>query len=882
MADEVDQSFDDAWWDSLEIDPVIDTQLQVAEQKAQPSLTNPSQTQHLSRGVPIQSVHDVESQVRELHTLHAKQQEVIGQLTRQTQQQQGEIAVVRSNWSKLQHENAGLQQQQGKLELEYRQRLERIQHENRRQIEKLETAAAFRRIEQDTTRTAWPSTIRRRPPVVMQDLGVAKQTPSSQPFATPTRSRMVQRSPQSPISPFSLLQRKRGAPADDEFVSPSQRRAIKIPCSAKLKKEFPHFQNSFLAGPTLASGSDRAKSPPDTSDVPDTALSIRRGSSPSTPSPDLLPTHTAGEHVMPDAATNVLTVLFCFRTRWITHVMCQPYMHFTPPETIPGTQYLPLGPGVHSWCDAFDAEPSVPITKESPPSMLLHLLSMRLPPQVPLVLRKRFAHAADTLWSCVMQGSSYNVFLAECGHLVDDTLRERAEEAEDPSAVQFVMDSTIAQVWHQQADTLFGTVAAALRTLAGVFLRLNMMHHVSSLFNWMAALCIAHPDLATFLVKRFKYLDWVPEHEIDASAIVPSSQDETDLALSAPSSQESGAVHSIASDTLLATPVNLVSMLIECVRKTHVVPLEAASPESLPQPDQGAASTPAKWDMGTDARTALLTSLLRLVKVIAWTNGPKGLHEMQTFFQKPGVLLTLLDAQAPCVLFHAVQLFSLLVPDPLVLHTALSSQFDTVLQPRVTARLLQVRFPVVDILAKHLVDRRGNASPCSIHRLHSSVLIFLAYAARYHDTSLILTESVPLLPALIQCLSWDTEDVWSGQPSNTANVERALERVCLTTRLLHQLYMPETHAPRNLAEQLLSPQVQAMLNGIRHAFVVAMGRIAFAREPEWLADGDALDATRQRRRGQLENAAALAGDLVDLILSPTETDEIYELLTEAP
>ena len=102
----------------------------------------------------------------------------------------------------------------------------------------------------------------------------------------------------------------------------------------------------------------------------------------------------------------------------------------------------------------------------------------------------------------------------------------------------------------------------------------------------------------------------------------------------------------------------------------------------------------------------------------------------------------------------------------------------------------------------------------------------------------------------------------------------------MTTRLLHQLYAPETSLGRGLAEKLLSTQAQAILNGIRHAFVVSMGRIAFAQTPSWLADdGDAEPVPeRSRMRSQLENAAMLAGDLIDLVLSPSETDEIYELL----
>lgn len=63
-----------------------------------------------------------------------------------------------------------------------------------------------------------------------------------------------------------------------------------------------------------------------------------------------------------------------------------------------------------------------------------------------------------------------------------------------------------------------------------------------------------------------------------------------------------------------------------------------------------------------------------------------------------------------------------------------------------------------------------------------------------------------------------------------------------------------------------------------------MGRIAFAREPGWLVQEteESDSKARNRMRSQLENAAMLAGDLIDLVLSPSETDEIYELLAEDP
>ncbi|KAI3627150.1 hypothetical protein CBS14141_001151 [Malassezia furfur] len=707
-----DESFDDDWWDSLAIDPVTDTQLQALEIQAQASgnVNTPAST------APSEPA-SLQAQLQELRALQAKQQELIDTLTRQTQQQKGEIAVVRANWKRAQEQNSGLQQKQTQLESEYRERFERIQQENRRQIEKLETAAAFR----DTNRTAWPSSLRRRAPVMITDTGATKRTPGFTTLTTPTHNRIVHHvhspgaSP-TPISPLSLTRRKRSLP--DEPT------------------KFPRFVNSFLQ-PGLSSSlatpaaSRAAKSPPHT--PPD----AERSSSPVTPSPDLGPVRTCEQMDAPDASMLVLTTLFCYRTRWATQVMCQPFLALPPPASVPGTQYFPLGPGLHTWCAALDPDAEKESKPEDAPSipMLLHLLSMQLPHAVPERLRRRFSHAAEVLWDSVTKSSSYNVFLAECGHVVDDALREHS--AYTPASI----DAVVERVWELQTGALFGTVAAALRVLTGVFLRLNL------------------PGFVPFLLKKVQYLDWaepdtpqVPEH-----SMVPSNQDDKELLPSSQESQEPSKPDTSAP----ATPTSLVKMWIECVRKCHAVPLSVSSPDAQPEAD---AQGEPVWDMGPEARMSLLGAIVRCARVLAWTVGQTGLVELQPFFQQPGVLLTLLDVQTSShdVLYQSVDLLSSLIPDVMTLHMALASPYDHALQPRVPARLLQVRFSVVDILAKHLVDRRGDTSAAYVQKLHTATLLFMSSAARYGDTAVILSESVPLLPALIQCLSWDTEEVWGG------------------------------------------------------------------------------------------------------------------------
>ncbi|WFD30276.1 hypothetical protein MSPP1_001293 [Malassezia sp. CBS 17886] len=945
-----DDGFDDEWWDRLAIDAVTDSQLQAVEAQAEavgaaapPHGPAPPKTEPHDTGLEA----DLVQQVCELRALQGHQEKLIQELRRCTQQQKGEISVVRANWSRAEQQNTVLQQQHGTREAEYRQRLERMQQENVRHLEKLETAAAFRRIEQDTSRTAWPSTLRRRPAVLID----AKKTPSQEHHlaATPTRrgrSRTTA-SPSSPqagspsiLSPLSLTRRKRAAPADAEPASPSRGRAV------RPKKEFPGFVNSFAdAAPAVSAQPAQAPVRPPTPQLrtPSRAR-IARDLSP-TPSPEQVRMYEDVEATGTDATTLALTLLFCRRTRWITHVMSHPHRTFLPPAHIPGTAYLALGAGLHPWSNVADklggvaecgarhargdaggaeGEAREEDARRPRDALLLHLASMRLPEGAADEVCARFEHAVSQLWACVVQGSSYDVFVGECAPLVGAVLEE----------VHGDVRAAVDDVWEQQSEDLYGTVAAALRTIAGIFARMNLVHYVCDMLSWMAALGISHPAFCVFLAKRFRLLPWVPEtvpraDAPDGQECVPSSQDSVSLVAAGPPPRRA-----------LPTPVQFTALLAECVRKCHAAPLHVCAPETQPQraadagAAQGTAARDTVWDIGP-ARDDVLRCVLQLLAVLSWTLGTRGFHYIQPFLQTPGMVLSLLDSNVcpPRMLLRTVHLLSTVVPDPLTLHVALSSQYDHSLQTRVPMRLQQAQFPVIDVLAKHLVDRRGDAVPRHVgecggtaytqtHELHCAVLSFLSYAARHRDTCLVIIESLPLLAALVQCMAWDTHVVWNGgedaasgaglergaadcngrsehdgRPDRDGRPEhnggpahdappsedpranplaRALERICRCTRLLYQLYGAEA---RNLAEKLLSPSAQAMLNGIRYAFIVAMGRIAFACEPEWLVRLPG-GAQRTRLQSQLENTAALAGEMVEMVLSPGETDEIYELLAE--
>lgn len=62
-----------------------------------------------------------------------------------------------------------------------------------------------------------------------------------------------------------------------------------------------------------------------------------------------------------------------------------------------------------------------------------------------------------------------------------------------------------------------------------------------------------------------------------------------------------------------------------------------------------------------------------------------------------------------------------------------------------------------------------------------------------------------------------------------------------------------------------------LLNGIKHCFILAISRIAFAPEPDW------FDANSSH---QLSTVNEIAADLLELILSPEEMENAWEMLND--
>lgn len=92
----------------------------------------------------------------------------------------------------------------------------------------------------------------------------------------------------------------------------------------------------------------------------------------------------------------------------------------------------------------------------------------------------------------------------------------------------------------------------------------------------------------------------------------------------------------------------------------------------------------------------------------------------------------------------------------------------------------------------------------------------------------------------------------------------------MNVRLLSHLYIYPKR-PTNLAKKLQSPESQSLINGIKHSFILAVSRIAFAIEPDW------FDGTSSQLLGTVNE---IASNLLELILSPEEMEGAWEMLND--
>ncbi|GAK64159.1 uncharacterized protein PAN0_004c2368 [Moesziomyces antarcticus] len=934
--------------------------------KEPPDTSRGASAKHASANVETDELDQLRAEIERLRAAQRAQDETVDKLRQDAYRKAGEVAVVRQNLTKLNQENAKLREREVQREHEHRASLERLQKDQEKRLQRLETETAFRRVEQDTSRRIWPSSVARLPPVGLRDMDRRQESQVRAGLTTPTKAnRYGLRGSGS----SGNRQRFVDTPGNRQEPSTPTRSAVKpaphfprpttAAGSASKSKAFRGLQNSFAdfapvqekirqqrssptkpgRAETLAPADWDADQtvPMDMHDDQDVVMADDGHPSPQA-RPASRPRRSSDSQSAGAEASRHNEYRYLAAVSEILHqrttIVSLLLSHESPPAAAPATYPA----------SAFNTSASGPSAQAQETSRasgtLSRLISADLVRDCPKAVVFRYRRAVETLLA----------------HMSRATVME-PEEREDALRLLW---SRGEQADADEMDFAFATmhlshaVASALMVMAGILLRL------------------CQTDLLTDVLRLVSCLIAIlPRFWMDLECLQPDRQADHDeiVFLRGPDADKDQEARD------LSTPIQLREVLAQSINdcRPRVV---ADTADALSRLADGAARKGSEdWTLSSEAREDLLQAVVGVLEAMSQCTDTSNLaivHPLRVL-QRHGALHKLLHPERPSwLIFRVVRMLSSAVSDAPLIHECLASKAESDSSGRGgSVSMRSARFPVLEVLVKHLVDRRFDLPESEWHRLHTGILTLLTQAALHSaDTAVVLADSAPLLAALIRCLSLDADLVWlhsrptfmlpprlsqfrpaSGgkaglvADASGADLVQATERIVMDTRLLNLLYnyplpIANDHAhrfdgaagaaaiermgPISLATKLDQPETYSMLNGIRQSFVVALSRIAFCSEPDWIAPerkmlasllpalrqqaAQAAPANRQADDGEtdrrddmqpgdglvdeveetiagldrvsmlLEAIADVAGDLAELVLSPEEIDSIYDLL----
>ncbi|CDS00406.1 uncharacterized protein SPSC_01637 [Sporisorium scitamineum] len=947
---------------------------------------NGSPNDHAS--VQSDELEQLRAEVERLRAAHKAQEETVDKLKQEVYRKSGEVAVVRQNLTKLNLENSKLREREVVREQEHRTALERLQKDQECRLQRLETETAFRRVEQDTSRRIWPSSVARLPPVGLREMDRRQDNQVRASLTTPTKANRFGVRGGSGSS--GSRQRHADTAADREEPSTPTRSTSKsapqfprpptATTSASKAKAFRGLQNSFADfGPVQEkirqqrqSPSKQSKSgalPPadwdmdqsrtadvaePTAEHDDIHMDDYRPASP-------LRTTTTGQRGagldQPDRTKEhhylaAVSEILSRRTTIVSLLLSHSSTRAAAPDSYPSNRFNPSA-----------SHPSDPKSKASEHtvssfSTFGRLISANLVSDCPPLVLFRYREAVESLLTSLSRARVLEPEEREdaLGLLSTDCNKPGIEELDFCSATMHLSHA----------------IASSLMVMAGVLLRL------------------CQTDLLTDVLRLVSCLvSTLPRFWLDLECLEPNPEAKSnEIAFL-------GADESIYNRqwSQYASPISVREILAQCIdgcrfgassrrdctASDHIGDGDLYRETRAAATDAGASDGAGfgDWSLSPAAREDLLHAVVQVLEAMLQCPdaSPSSTYHPLRLLSRPGMLHKLLHPdRSSFIIFNVVRMLSSAVSNAPLVHECLASKADSHPNSRgsghSTAPRANARFPVLELLVKHLVDRRFDMAESEWHVLHRGILTFLTQAAlRSADTLIVLADSAALLAALIRCLSLDSDFVWlesrptfmlpprmptfrkgsskvlEADPSG-GDLLQAAERIVMDTRLLNLLYnypLPNSadHARRfepassaaqermgsiSLAVKLDQPETYSMLNGIRQSFIVALSRIAFCSEPDWIAAERkllALLVPDLRRRAEmatekvkdmndeadkevwevtdeetvaevvekeiakldrvsmlLEAIADVAGDLADIVLSPEEIDSVYELLVE--
>ncbi|CBQ70952.1 conserved hypothetical protein [Sporisorium reilianum SRZ2] len=928
--------------------------------------------------VDSEELEQLRAEVEKLRAAHKAQQETVDKLKQEAYRKSGEVAVVRQNLTKLNLENSKLREREVVREQEHRAALERLQKDQERRLQRLETETAFRRVEQDTSRRIWPSSVARLPPVGLRDMDRRQDSQVRAGLTTPTKANRYGGGSGSRhrYADTTADREEPGTPTRSTNKSaPQFPRPPTATTSASKVKAFRGLQNSFAdfgpvqekirqqrQSPTKATTAatlppadwdmdqsramDVDEAPADHDDIQidhDRPSPPARTTSAAQRGPSLDHADRTREHSYLAAVSEILSR----RTTIVSLLLSHSSTRAAVPATYPSNRFNP------SASHPSDLTPKAAQGTASGSSTLGRLISANLVSDCPPLVLFRYREAVESLLTSLSRARVLEPEEREdaLGLLSANSNKQSIEELDFSSATMHLSHA----------------IASSLMVMAGVLLRLCQTDLLTDVLR-----------LASCLVST------LPRFWLDLECLEPNpGAKSNEMAFLGVDESTYNAQWS-----QYATPIHVREILAQCIdgcrfgaNSSRDRSASDLNGDGDRYNDRQAAAADAgtsdgaglgDWSLSPAAREDLLHAVVQVLEAMSQCPdaNPSSTYHPLRLLSRPGVLHKLLHPdRSSFIIFNVVRMLSSAVSNAPLIHECLASKADG--QPsgrganHSTAPRASARFPVLELLVKHLVDRRFDMAESEWHVLHRGILTFLTQAAlRSADTLLVLADSAALLAALIRCLSLDSDFVWlesrptfllpprmptfrkssskvsEADPSG-GDLLQAAERIVMDTRLLNLLYnypLPNSadHARRfepasstgqermgsiSLAAKLDQPETYSMLNGIRQSFIVALSRIAFCPEPDWIPserkmlasllpdlrkrvavareeahareDSEVWTMTDEETVAEeveqsiarldrvsmlLEAIADVAGDLADIVLSPEEIDSVYELL----
>lgn len=553
--------------------------------------------------------------------------------------------------------------------------------------------------------------------------------------------------------------------------------------------------------------------------------------------------------------------------------------------------------------------------KGLPVTTTLHrLIHVSLPHDCPLWLREEYDLAANSFLTSMSRGTPM-----DADTRFASLLEKLPYEEDDITEQERVACDQVAQVGIVElidqgiADVLEG-LTTSLRFMMAIAFKVGDYERVCDVLALTRSIASHYPVVLRFIVVP---LD-VPASRLDAvdSGDPGIEESESSMPRSQQGSNEDATQHDVAASLCRRNKQRLEfsvdRIMLGCIE------FASSSAERQDKEDTS----------GTAVNIKILSAVVGMFEVMVLQIGhddDASLHcsyKLRTMMYNSGTLASLLDARRSSaqpiqrmldVLTHTCQHDTLW-------RVALACRPDKRMPQSRSAALAAVspeESMLFEVLAKLLVDGRLTMNTEWLHRVHRSAINFVSQLAicQKEEAAATILNSGPILAAVVKCLQLDTQLIWTSEcaiPSGQdrmsipfADLEEAVDRICMDVQLLARLFIDEGVDEQMLSKKLARVENQLLLNGLRHHFIEALSRVAFASEPSWMIEIDDDDrvagqddevddvnsdgqkpsfaeivSRKEKCRSTLNEANELATSLLEMVLSPDEIESCWEAMVE--